>query len=60
MGPPRVLVPLFKQSLPVLLAGGTGLVLAGFALEYVEQWSVFARRPHLLVLLPMLLGLKCN
>eukprot|EP00160_Parvularia_atlantis_P005939 Unigene15160_Nuclearia_a/m.45391 Unigene15160_Nuclearia_a/g.45391 ORF Unigene15160_Nuclearia_a/g.45391 Unigene15160_Nuclearia_a/m.45391 type:complete len:389 (+) Unigene15160_Nuclearia_a:219-1385(+) len=56
----RILWPLLSQSMPVLLAGSTGLLLAGFALDSIKDWAVFGRRAHLVVLVPMLLGLKCN
>lgn len=57
---PRFDRQLAIEAMPAMLVSGVGLVSAGLVLELVEGWPVTSAHPTLLMLLPMLLGLKCN
>ncbi|RWS09697.1 solute carrier family 41 member 1-like isoform X1 [Dinothrombium tinctorium] len=50
----------FKQMVVPFLLSGFGNLGAGVILHYVQNWPVFIEIPHLIVLVPSILGVKGN
>eukprot|EP00937_MAST-01D_sp_MAST-1D-sp2_P002667 g2667.t1 len=48
------------EAVPALTVSLGGLLLAGYALDKVQSWTVFKQAHNLFVLVPVLLGLKGN
>jgi hypothetical protein len=57
---PETWIKLLKESLPSLLMGLAGLLMAGALLDALPTWPVFQKVGVLFALVPNLLGLKGN
>lgn len=51
---------LISQATPSLMLATAGLIFAGWLLDIVQHWPVFARVSELFILVPIILNLKGN